>query len=340
MKISVQNFQNLINSALVGIGHRSRDAQIITNVLMYAELRDNNQGVIKLVTGGLNPNPKQTSHSKTVFETPVSARIDGGHQIGMVVLQDSVDIALKKCATTGIAIVGASGYASATGALGYWTKEITKNGKIGIVMSQCNEMVAPHGSYEAIYGTNPISFGIPRKASDSATHHSSSPLILDMATSAYAWYGIKIAEQEGKSIPSDIAYNNQGFPTTNPTEALKGAIRPFDLSYKGSHLGLMVELLAGAFTGASMDRKLENENWGSLVLAIDPIIMGNSEEFDSNINIMSNRVKNAKRLPEMKNKEIVLPGERGDKVAEKKLNEGYLEISDDILKKLEKLSNK
>jgi L-2-hydroxycarboxylate dehydrogenase (NAD+) len=337
MKISIQNFKSIIHSALLGIGHRSRDAQIITDVLMYAELRDNNQGVIKLVTGGLNPNPKQASHSKITFETPVSARIDGGYQIGMVVLQDSVDIALKKCSKTGIAIVGASGYASATGALGYWTKEITATGKIGIVMSQCNEMVAPHGSYEPIYGTNPISFGIPRKSSGS-DNQPVSPLILDMATSAYAWYGIKIAEQEEKLIPSDIAYDNKGFPTSNPAEALKGAIRSFDRSYKGSHLGLMVELLSGALTGASMDRKLENENWGSLVLAIDPAIMGNSEEFDTSVNIMSNRVKNAKKLPI--NKDIVLPGERGDQVATKKVKDGYLEISEDILRKLEKLSSK
>lgn len=34
---------------------------------------------------------------------------------------------------------------------------------MGIVLSQSAEYVAPHGSAEAIYGTNPVAFGIPRQ---------------------------------------------------------------------------------------------------------------------------------------------------------------------------------
>lgn len=63
-------------------------------------------------------------------------------------------------------------------ALGIWAQKITESNLIGIIMSQvqtenifvinsfhikyqCPEMVAPHGSYEPIFGTNPIAVGIP-----------------------------------------------------------------------------------------------------------------------------------------------------------------------------------
>lgn len=48
-------------------------------------------------------------------------------------------------------------------------------------------MVAPHGSFEPILGTNPIAIGIPTEPRAQ---------ILDMATSSWAWYGLKTAEKE------------------------------------------------------------------------------------------------------------------------------------------------
>jgi LDH2 family malate/lactate/ureidoglycolate dehydrogenase len=48
---------------------------------------------------------------------------------------------------------------------------------------KCPEMVAPHGSYEPIFGTNPLAIGIPTGPDDPS-------LILDMATSAEAWFGL------------------------------------------------------------------------------------------------------------------------------------------------------
>ena len=48
----------------------------------------------------------------------------------------------------------------------------------------------------------------------------------------------------------------------------------FDKSYKGSNLALMVELLAGPLVGAAVADKLAERNWGNLVVALDPGLMG------------------------------------------------------------------
>lgn len=154
-----------------------------------------------------------------------------------------------------------------------------------------------------------------------------------MATSAEAWFGLVTAEAEGKSIRSDIAYDSEGRETTSPAAALSGALRVFDRSYKGSHLALMIELLAGAMTGASMNDKQNSHNWGSLVIAIDPSeFCGSLEEFQSNAKIMCDRVKNAKKLEGVT--DILLPGERGDEVEARNLEKGTIEVSDAAEKKL------
>lgn len=156
-----------------------------------------------------------------------------------------------------------------------------------------------------------------------------------MATSAYAYFGVVTAQTEGKPIPHDIAWDAEGRPATNPSDALKGALRSFDRGYKGSHIALMVELLAGALTGAAMENKGPSRNWGSLIIAIDPIVFGTLEEFQANANLMCERVKNAKILPDFaEGSNIWLPGERGDTVEAENLKNGTLELSNEVYEAL------
>ena len=81
------------------------------------------------------PNPS-ASEVKITHSTLSSAKIDGGQRIGMEVLSQAVMTSIEKAKISGIAIVGASNYSSATGAIGLWSRKIAESGLIGIVMSQ------------------------------------------------------------------------------------------------------------------------------------------------------------------------------------------------------------
>ena len=332
IKIPIAKCQENIRSLLRRQGHNTHDSEIISSVLMYAELRGNNQGIIKLISRHLLPSTDSKPIQK-LFDTPVSAKYDGNQNIGMVAVHHCVEDAIKKAKISGISIVGVSNYSSATGALGHWAKRIASEDLIGIVMSQCPEYVAPHGSFEPIFGTNPIAIGIPTLPR---------PQVLDMATSATAYYALVTAEREGRPIPCDVAVDAAGRPTTDPAAALRGALLPFDRGHKGSHLGLMVELLAGALTGASMEDKAAARNWGSVVVAIDPRVLGhdNLEAFRARAAVMCARVKGAKRLPDSPpGEEIYLPGERGDLAEAAHLAAGVISVSaatyNELLRQLE-----
>lgn len=84
-------------------------------------------------------------------------------------------------------------------------------------------------------------------------------------------------------------------------------------SYKGSHLALLVELLAGPLVGAAVADKLEAQNWGNLVLAIDPGLMGDAAAFKKQAAALLRRVQKARPLPGWGGS--TLPGRRGDALA-------------------------
>jgi LDH2 family malate/lactate/ureidoglycolate dehydrogenase len=78
-----------------------------------------------------------------------------------------------------------------------------------------------------------------------------------------------------------------------------------------------------------MENKHESENWGSLVIAINPDVFGSDtvERFQESAMTMCNRVKNAKRLPSNEDQELYLPGERGDLLEKKHLESGHITMS-------------
>ena len=57
------------------LGFSEEESNVMTDVILYAQLRGNNQGVIKVTTGSLRPNPARTSWS-IEHETKLSARVN------------------------------------------------------------------------------------------------------------------------------------------------------------------------------------------------------------------------------------------------------------------------
>jgi LDH2 family malate/lactate/ureidoglycolate dehydrogenase len=330
--VPVEELEDLVFKALVSEanGLREDDARVIAGNLMYAERRRNNQGVIKVVTGALKASEKE-GDIEIVKSTPVSAKIVGNDRIGMIVMKKALDVALEKAAANGgVAIISCTGYRSATGALGYWTRQAAEKGYICFLCCQCPEMVAPHGSYEAIFGTNPMAFSFPSGDEDP-------PVTLDMATSSAAWYHLKQAEADGKEVDGSLAYDNQGHSTTDPSAALKGALKTFG-GAKGSGLALMVELLAGSLSGADMENKWSGATgWGSFMMVINPGIMGDAEEITSSAKTMLQRIKSAKKLDSADG--VFLPGERSDLHERETAASGTIPVSESVLARLRTMAN-
>ena len=328
MQIKIEELMAVATKAIKTFGYSESETQTILDVLMYAQLRGNNQGLVKLIGPGIPKDPR-AGEIRVIKETQFSVLLDGAYNMAIVVAKSAVGQALEKASEHGFGMVGANNTYSSSGAIGYYARAIADAGFIGCIFASSPPRVATHGSYEPVFGTNPFAIGFPT---------SDQPVVLDMATAAIANYGIIEAETAGLDLPSGLTYDSNGVLTTSPSEAMQGAIRPFDRSYKGAALALMVEILAGPLIGARFSGLEDTgEGRGDLILAIDPELLTELGGFREKVSQLVAKVKGSKKLPGVD--DIFVPGERGDQLANERLQSGQMEIEDNLYLELKELTD-
>ncbi|MDZ4763189.1 MAG: Ldh family oxidoreductase [Chloroflexota bacterium] len=327
MLVKLDTLKQTALTVLAHSGYPSDEAQTILDVLLYAQLRGNNQGIVKLIGAGMPRHP-ETQPIRIVRETKLSALLDGGRGAGMVAMRRAVDLAIEKARAHDVGIVGTNNTASSTGAIGYYAGIAAQAGLIAFAFSGSGEYVAMHGSYEPLFGTNPLAIAVPTTGE--------SPIVFDMATSAIARFGIIEAQTAGRRIPPDVAVDGSGQPTTDPTAALAGAIRTFG-GYKGAALAFMVEAFTHALVETTPTPEGKKTDWGNLVIAINPALLTDAETFKARVTALVVRAKATKKLLGVD--EIMVPGERGNALLARVLAAGEVEIDDNLWAALSQKAN-
>lgn len=322
MKIKVSTLKNLSKKALLKYGYSNEESKIILDMLMYAQLRGNDQGIVKLIGKGIPKNEK--AQTPTIEkETATTAIINANLTMEAIAMEKAVEMVVEKAKKLGIAIVGTHNGAGSSGAIGYWSRKIADNGLIGITMSSYPfAMVPPHGSYEPLFCTNPIAWGVPTE---------NKPIVLDMASSAMSFFGLMQAKTKGVQVGKDVGYDKDGNETTDPEKIINGAIKPFDRGFKGAGLALMVQIIGGALVGGDFINGSSND--GNVVIAINPEAMIGMKSFIEETTKMAKAIKQAKPLAGVD--EVMVPGERGDKIRAEILKTGEIDVEDNLLKALQ-----
>ena len=264
-------------------------------------------------------------------ETDGSALIDGKWVFGQVACHYAMEVAKEKARTTGIACVSVHN-ASHCGRLGQYPQKVGEEGFIGISMVNnhgAGNMVAPFGGTERRLSTNPLSVCVPYKEGR--------PILLDMTTSVVAERKIKLKDYNNESVPQGWFITQDGEMPTNPSKFYnepKGALLPFgaDVGYKGFGLSMIVDILAGALSGAGCSnpdqKKVGNAFFG---IVIDPA------KFADGSNQMVKRlvdyVKSAKTMPGFG--QIYYPGEIEQEILKDRKSNG-IPITDDTWRLVQK----
>lgn len=299
-----------------------KDASQIAEYLLWAEMSGNKtQGILKLA--GTEPLQEIKPQGKITVEkeTKLSQIIDARANPAILAASAAVLAAIKKAKKHGAGFIGIRNTFSSNGAQAYYVEKIAKEGLIGIMCSRSPSSTAAFGSIEPLFGTNPIGVAFPTK---------NTPIVFDMATSAMTWYGLVLAKARGERIPEDVAIDAAGEPTTDPAAAMQGALLPFDRGYKGAGISMVVEVLAGPLVGTSfIDNKTFKEEWGTLIIAIDPELLTDAEKFKADCSEMIRRIKGSRKKEEMR-----LPGERARACHEKALKTGKVDVDDAVLREL------
>lgn len=320
MKVKVVDLETKVLSGVKKLGYKGEDAQVISDVLLYAQLRGNNQGITKIATGGV-PKASDVKPFKVVRQNKCGALISGGHS--MVSTAKAVAMAVDLAGDHGVGVVGLNHTNTSSGAIGYFSRSIAKKGYIGFVCvgNGSFAFVAPAGSAEPRLGTNPFSYAFPYKDGE---------VVFDNATSAIAFFGVVEAKLKGEKLPEGIGFDKNGKPSTDAAEVLDGSVATF-AAHKGFGLSLLVQMLGGPFSLAGTPGVNEEDGSGTFVLALDPGLLAGKEEFMSRSTKLVKQLKAAKPLPAQR---VYLPGEQGDRLAKEAMETGEIEIADAIWKEL------
>lgn len=223
-------------------GLSAADALLVAESLVESNLRGiDSHGVARLPHylnrirhGSINPRPN-LAFSKL---GAAAGRLDADHGLGQIAMARAAEEAITLARESGAGWVAVE-KSSHCGALAYYGHQIARADMVGILFTHSDSMVVPYAGKHAFCGTNPLCIIVPGEEADTT-------LCLDMATSVVPWNTITNAAMEDVKIPGDWAVDVEGNPTTNPKDVR--AVRPFG-SYKGSGLGLMIDILCSFLIG-------------------------------------------------------------------------------------------
>lgn len=284
----------------------------------------------RLRGGGLKPRGRP----RVEAESPAWARVDGDCAIGMVTGVFAMELAMRKAAKAGIAIVTVR-HSCHFGAAGYYASLAPARGQIGLAVCNAEPRVGAPGSRAMVLGSNPIGFAAPSA--------SEGPMVLDIATAAVAGGKVAAMAAAGKAVPPDWLVDDNGQPVTDPQRYLAGQAFLAPMSgHKGYGLGLMVEVLAGALSGAGMRAAVGMADWdppeketdyGHTFISIAPSVILGSDQFPHR---MDDLLGGIKRLPATAEaRSVKIPGQIEAEKRARALREG-MTLPPDLVQALRK----
>ena len=326
MRISLDDARALLEAIMRRQGHSGTEAAIIADHLLDSELRGLRQGGLARaisISEQLARITRPREPMRIEHETPLSARIDGGNNVGYLVGRRATELALQKARGRGIAMVGAHN-TWYTGMLSYYAEMAVAAGLVVMIASNASAWVAPHGATQGRFGTNPICFGFPGQGP---------PVIWDIGTSIIIHADAMLARRLEEEIPPGVAYDAQGRLTTDPSAALGGALLAWG-GAKGSGLGLAVQLLGIMAGSATIPQELAG--FGFLVVLMNPELLSPGEDYRAKVSQYMDWVRTAEAVdPAVP---VRVPFERSMEDRARRIEEGFVDVPDVIHARLSELA--
>ncbi len=244
VRLSVDEARSLGEDALARIGYCGDDGRIITDQLIENALCGYRfAGLPRILAIAREAKTGNTrAPVAIVHETPASALVDGGNNVGYVAVYRGAEIAIAKAKQSGIAAVGVcNSYFSGRNA--YYLERIVEAGFVGLHTASGSPHIVPPGATRPALGTNPIAFGFPS---------AEGPVIFDIGTASLMWGEVLLAAETGEELPPGLAFDADGNPTTEGRAAAKGGVSAFG-GHKGYGLAFAIQAL-GLLAGAAIPR--------------------------------------------------------------------------------------
>ena len=261
--------ENFITDAFKGYGVPEEDAKICTEVLLESDKRGiESHGcnrfkpmyIDRIVDGIQNP----ITNFEIIKETETTAVVDGHDGMGQVIGKKAMQLAIDKAKKYGMGMVAVKNSCH-YGIAGYYATQATKQGCIGITGTNARPTVAPTFGVEGMFGTNPLTIGIPTDEPFD--------FILDCATSITQNGKIEYYERIGEEVHPGTIIGQDGKPVEGDAGVALKKIRSGEAAlttlggigealggYKGYGYALAVELLCASLQDGIYGKDLNGKD--------------------------------------------------------------------------------
>jgi LDH2 family malate/lactate/ureidoglycolate dehydrogenase len=311
IRVSVAEAAALGAQALSKLGFPDDDVRIIVDQLIdnalcgypFASL----PRILAIAQDAKTQQPRQPV--KVVYETPVSALLDGGNNVGYVAVYRAAQVIIDKARAQQFAVVGVyNSYYSGRNA--YYMEMLVNAGLVGIHLASAQPHVVPPGGTRPALGTNPLCFGFPS---------SHGPVIFDMGTASLQWGEVLLHAHLGIPLPEGLGVDKDGRPTRDARETVLGGVLPFG-GHKGYGLSFAVQAM-GLLAGAAFARG-QVQDYGFLFMVFDPGLLVPADQFKHQVSELIDCLKATPRQPGVE--EIRIPSERAFRERERRRVEGIV----------------
>jgi (2R)-3-sulfolactate dehydrogenase (NADP+) len=324
MQLSIDQANALCRMAILGAGAGEEAAEVLARATVAAEAGGNTAVGLSHLLDYLDALAagRIDGRAEPVITRPALAVFlsDARRGLAHTGFERALEDVAKAARLFGIAVF-AQKNAYTSGALGWFTRRLAERGLVAVAATNGPALMAGAGSIKPVYCTNPLSFAAPVAGG--------APLVIDQASSATAFVSVRKAAEAGKRIPEGWALDAGGNPTTDPAEAMKGALLAFGGS-RGANIALMVEVLAAGLTGAnwSLDAPgfaegTESPGSGLFVAALSPALFDG--DFEERLGRQIERLR--------RRYGVHIPGRAGAEEAEKAAARG-LTVSKEVVQRI------
>ena len=260
---------DFVTDAFVGYGVPREDAKICTDILLESDKRGiESHGcnrfkpiyIDRIVDGIQNP----ITNFEIIKETETTAVVDGHDGMGQVIGYKSMKLAIEKAKKYGMGMVAVRNSCH-YGIAGYYASMAAKEGCIGITGTNARPSVAPTFGVEGMFGTNPLTIGIPTDEPFD--------FVIDCASSITQNGKIEYYERIGEDVHPGTIVGLDGEPVTGDAGVALKKIRSGDAAlttlggigealggYKGFGYALAVELLSAALQDGNYGKDLNGKD--------------------------------------------------------------------------------
>lgn len=321
IRYSYEELKKFCTDAFLKFGFDKKQCEIIVDVLLTSDLYGiESHGMQRLVRyhKGIEKGLiKVGAQSEIVFETPVSAVIEGNDGMGQLLGYKAMNLAIEKAKKTGMAIVTVRN-SNHYGIAGYYAKMACKEGLIGMSMTNSEAIMVPTFGRKAMLGSNPIAIAMPAEPYD---------FFFDASTTVVTRGKLEIYNKLSKPLPEGWAKDATGKGSSEAGTVLKnivakegGGIMPLggETEQSGSHKGYGYGMLCEIFTSIlSMGLTSNHTHIGGKggtchgFIAIDPKVFGDAAAIKEHLSTLlkelreSPKAEGAERIYTHGEKEVI-----------------------------------